>query len=157
MFRSGAAINNKTKNITTITNVNGEFEIEGNVKDIIIVSSVGYIASEFVVTDDRKKFEIQLAFEQNDLTEVVVAGFSPKSYWLGAKLAYNIDGGEVDNIVGSAMIGINAVEGKYWGADWGIVGNFANFISAKNKEKTEKDLLKVAQSSQGLSIGIAGT
>ncbi|HKB45843.1 MAG TPA: carboxypeptidase-like regulatory domain-containing protein [Chitinophagaceae bacterium] len=153
----GAAVINKTKNIKTVTKANGEFEIEAIVNDIISVSYIGYTTNEFVITDDKAKLEIQLSVTQGDLNEVVVVGVSPKSYWLGARLAYNIDGAQVDNIVGSATIGINPVEGEYLGANWGIVGNFANFISVQNKEKTEKDLLKVAQSSQGLSIGFGGT
>lgn len=155
----GAAVINKTKSITAITNANGEFEIEAVINDIISVAYVGYTTNEFLITDDKVKLEIHLSEMQNNLSEVVVtaAGGSPKSYWLGATLAYNIDGAEVDNIVGSAKVGINLVDGEYLGAEWGIVGNFANFISVQDKEKAARDLLKVAQSSQGLSIGIAAT
>ena len=76
---------------------------------------------------------------------------------MGSTLAYNLDGPGVDNVIGSALVVINPVEEKYFGANWGIVGNFANFISAQNKGDSQKDLLKLAQSSQGLGIGFAGT
>jgi hypothetical protein len=153
----GVIVVNSTKNIETTTDVKGEFEIHAVKNDVIKVSFVGYVTNEFVIADDKVKLIIQLAEEKGDLNQIVVAAVSPRSYWLGATVAYNVDGAEVDNIVGSAKIGINPVERRHLGAYWGIVGNFANFISAQNKEKTNKDLLKVAQSSQGLSIGIAGT
>ena len=155
---SGAAILNKTNSAKANSNVKGEFEIDAGINDIINVASIGFESSKVTVSDVSKTLEIKLKEQKTELHDVVVSSnVSPKSYWLGATLAYNIDGGEVDNVVGSAKIGINPVRGKYLGAEWAIVGNFANFISAQNKEKTEKDLLKVAQSSQGLSIGFGGT
>lgn len=154
---AGVAIVNSSKNITTSTNAKGEFEIQAAINDILKVSSVGYAINEFVISDTKAKLIIQLTEDHADLSQVVVAAVSPRSYWLGATVAYNMDGAEVDNIIGSAKIGINPVERKHLGAYWGIVGNFANFISAQNIEETNKNLLKVAQSSQGLSIGVAGT
>ncbi len=155
----GAIITNKTRNIKTSTAANGEFEIEAIIKDIVSIECIGYTTNVITITDDKVNLAIQLSTKESLMNEVVVMGgsSSPKSYWIGATLAYNIDGAEIDNVVGSAKVGINPVSGEYLGASWGIVGNFANFISAQNKEKTEKDLLKVAQSSQGLSIGMAGT
>ena len=157
---AGVTVKNITKNKLTNTNNKGEFEIEASKGDDISFLYIGFTSTVAKVSEDNTALNINLYPNKSDLSQVVVlagGGGSPKSYWLGATLAYNINGGEIENVVGSAKIGINPVTGKYLGANWGIVGNFSNFISAQNKEKTEKDLLKVAQSAQGLSIGLAGT
>lgn len=154
-----ASVTNKQTKKATQTDINGRFEIEASVNDILVVGFVGYATSEITVSDDKANLEIRLLNTEANLESQVVSfsSLSPKSYWLGATIGYNIDGADVDNVVGSAKIGINPVKRQYLRADWGIVGNFANFISAQDKDKMDKNLTKLAQGAQGLSIAVAAT
>lgn len=155
----GATVTNKQTKKATQTDANGRFEIEASVNDVLTIGFVGYSTSEVTVSDDKAILDIRLLNTGADLESQVVAftSLSPKSYWLGATIGYNIDGADVDNVVGSAKVGINPIKGQYLKAEWGIVGNFANFISAQDKDKMDKNLTKLAQSAQGLSIAVAGT
>ncbi|WP_270087807.1 hypothetical protein [Sphingobacterium sp. SYP-B4668] len=83
------------------------------------------------------------------------------SYWRGASLAYNIDGASAANIIANTKFMINAMEwhgGKQWkGLTWnlGVVGNFGNFISSKEKTEVDRDIARISQSGQGLNIGFS--
>jgi hypothetical protein len=153
---AGATITNKTQSKSTSTDQSGKFEIEANVNDVLSISYIGYSSLQFELKGLKDPLQIKLISSES-IESVVVGGGSPKSFWLGATIGYNIDGANVDNVVGSAKMAINPIKKQYLKADWGIVGNFSNFISAQDKEKMTKDLLKLSQGSQGLSISIAGT
>ncbi len=58
----------------TVTNIDGEFTLQANSTDVIIVSFIGYKPYKFTV-GDQTSFSIKLEEDVTDLDEVVVIGY----------------------------------------------------------------------------------
>ncbi|MFM9947593.1 MAG: hypothetical protein ACKV1O_06610 [Saprospiraceae bacterium] len=81
---------------------------------------------------------------------------SPKSFWIGATLAYNFEGGGTENVVGAANVELAPV--KQFSKDSFfnllVIGNIAKITSAQSEDASQ-DISDLIQSNQGLSVGIA--
>lgn len=71
----GAAVQIKGTSKGTVTNENGEFTIQANTGDILMISSIGFTAQEIAVAAG-KSYDVTLAFSNTSLDEVVVTGYS---------------------------------------------------------------------------------
>jgi TonB-linked SusC/RagA family outer membrane protein len=74
---SGVSISVKGSTKGTTTNARGEFSIDANKNDILLVSYIGYETKELVVGDDRS-LNISLALANQQLSEVVVTALGIK-------------------------------------------------------------------------------
>lgn len=72
----GVLIRVKGKDISTTTDTNGFFTVKADLKDVLIVSYLGYISKDVEVTSVSNLLEIELEEQVNDLDEVVVTGYS---------------------------------------------------------------------------------
>jgi TonB-linked SusC/RagA family outer membrane protein len=73
----GASVLIVGTSVGTVTNINGEFEIQAKAGDKIRFSYVGYKSQEIVVKPNQVSLNIQLVPNQlTDLNEVVVVGYS---------------------------------------------------------------------------------
>ncbi len=70
----GVAVQIKGTSKGTVTNENGEFSIQANVGDVLMISSIGFTAQE-VTVEAGKSYNITLAFSNTSLDEVVVTGY----------------------------------------------------------------------------------
>ena len=71
----GAAVQIKGTTKGTVTNENGEFTIQANNGDVLVISSIGFTSQE-VTVEAGKTYDITLAFSNTSLEEVVVTGYS---------------------------------------------------------------------------------
>ena len=81
---------------------------------------------------------------------------SSESSWIGATLAYNIEGGDAaDNVVGAARVKLGFVkEFEDTRFNLFVIGNLAKITSATSEDAT-KNITDLIQSNQGLSVGIS--
>ncbi|MCB9167798.1 MAG: hypothetical protein H6595_10025 [Flavobacteriales bacterium] len=87
---------------------------------------------------------------------VITTSVAPDNAWVGATLAYNIqDEASIDNVIGSTRIVIAPVE-KFINKKFNlaVIGNIGR-IATLDRDSAVGSLMSLAQSSQGLSIGIA--
>jgi len=81
---------------------------------------------------------------------------SSESSWIGATLAYNIEGGDAaENVVGAARVKLGFVkqfEEKPYNLF--VIGNLAKITSSAS-EDASKNITDLIQSNQGLSVGIS--
>ena len=166
---AGADIKNITNNSTATANFYGEFEIEVQIGDRIEIRGAD-IHSVIPITTLTPNSEVSLRVRNRLVAKLIVApgtvrltqeqyktdGVSYKNYWVGATVAYNLEGLEADNFVGAATIELNPFdeENKYF--DLSIIGNLGSFIAKQSVEDRNKDAEKIVQSKQGLNIGIGG-
>lgn len=157
-------------NITTqsysIADARGRFYIAGANGHTIQFVADGYSPQKRRISSNDIGIEIEIFLDeesddkldkQNDRLSGAV---SPKSMWVGAKLGYNIEGfsdaDPTDDFIGAAKVKLNPLTKQYLKADWGIIGNIANFIANQNKEDGEKNLQQLSLSVQGLEVGMFG-
>ncbi|HEY8400881.1 MAG TPA: SusC/RagA family TonB-linked outer membrane protein, partial [Cytophagaceae bacterium] len=81
----GASITIKGSNIGTTTDANGKFSINANIGDILVITSLGYIAQEVSITHNTP-LTVTLIPIVNEMDEVVVVGygFQRKTHLTGA-------------------------------------------------------------------------
>lgn len=72
---AGASIKIKNAPGGTLTEANGAFALQAKTTDVLIVSFVGYVTKE-VLVNGQTNLNITLQPNQNDLTEVVVTGYT---------------------------------------------------------------------------------
>ena len=139
------------------TDLDGNFAFEKVVENsILVVSYIGYTTKE-VAVEGENKIDIKLDSEAY-LEELVVSSgsVSSKNYWIGAKIGYNFIGDTDDNFfVGSASISINLIEGLGKKHMFGVIGNIGNFKF--DKKEDNNDIKKLAQSINGVSVGLGYT
>ncbi|SEO11170.1 TonB-linked outer membrane protein, SusC/RagA family [bacterium A37T11] len=70
----GATVKIKTSQKTTSTDVNGQFQIESSLGDILVINYIGYTSKE-VAVGEEKNIQVVLNPEDNSLNEVVVIGY----------------------------------------------------------------------------------
>lgn len=154
----GANIVIKGTTNATQTDIDGNFAFEKILENsILVVSYIGFTTIE-VAVEGKNKVDIKLDSEDY-LEEVVVSGsVSSKNYWIGAKIGYNFIGDTDDNFfVGSASISINLIEGLGKKHMFGVIGNIGNFKFDKKEENNNDDIKKLAQSINGVSVGLGYT
>jgi TonB-linked SusC/RagA family outer membrane protein len=71
---SGATIKVKGSNKTVSTDNDGNFSIQANDKDILIISFIGYTTKEITV-GNQKELNVRLKAAQNELNDIVVTGY----------------------------------------------------------------------------------
>ncbi len=71
----GAAVQIKGTTKGTVTNENGEFTIQANTGDVLVITSIGFTSQE-VTVEAGKSYNIALAFSNTSLEEVVITGYS---------------------------------------------------------------------------------
>ncbi len=148
--------------IGTQTDIKGNFSLNLKTETAtLIVSFMGYFKKKIPIdTKEKTNFEIDLS--SNISTKGVggaVISVSPKNFWIGAKVGYNFIGNTDDNFfVGSASIAMNVYDGfsKESNHHFAIIGNIGNFKFDKEASNSE-DLKKIAQSINGLSVGLGYT
>lgn len=155
---SGASVLVKGTNIGVQTNFDGVFSLDNVEGDaILVVSLMGFTAKEIKV-DNRTNISIEMNADVEVLVSSVVS-ISPKNFWIGAKVGYNFIGDTGDNFfVGSASIAMNVYDGLLPSSKhhFAIVGNIGNFKFDREGANSE-DLKKIAQSINGLSVGLGYT
>jgi hypothetical protein len=149
----GVSIKNRSqKGVNTISFADGTFTIPANLKDTIEVSLIGFNPSIFIVNSLDNPNKIKLA--ENLLEDVIVVASSSRSSWVGATLFYNLDGSNLDNVVGAGKVKLNTVKNLNGPFRLNVIGNISKFSSATNTEKISSDILEISQSTQGLSAGL---
>jgi TonB-linked SusC/RagA family outer membrane protein len=71
----GATIKIENSNVGTITNANGEFNIDAHVGDRLLISYVGYDAKNITINEKTNNYKIVLTENAKILDEVVVVGY----------------------------------------------------------------------------------
>lgn len=149
---------------STKTDSNGIFSISAEPGDRLSIVSNGYTLYELKIeasTPAQIQFPILLEPQDisnlniGDLDEVVVSFTgSSLSSWVGATLAYNLDGQDSENIIGSSKVKLNNAirfKGKF---RLNVIGNIAKFTGTIDTAAVRKDIREIVQSTQGLSIGL---
>lgn len=87
----GANIKLKGKDIGTITDIDGNFNIQAKPNDVLVVSYIGFIAQEFSV-GQKNVFNILLVEDTKVLDEIVVVGYGAmkKSDLTGSVVSANL-------------------------------------------------------------------
>ncbi|MBC7946822.1 MAG: SusC/RagA family TonB-linked outer membrane protein [Chitinophagaceae bacterium] len=121
----GVSINVKGTNKGTTTNSRGEFTIDANRGDVLVISYVGYNAREVTVGNDRS-LSISLSLGGQDMTEVVVTalGIRKEAKRLGYSVTkvdgegltkareINVANGLVGKVAGVNVSGVNGGPGS---------------------------------------------
>ncbi len=105
--------------------------------------------------EDKEELIIYMSLLENPLSELLVSSYSSASSWVGATLAYNLDGKSSENVIGAAKVKINSVkrfDGKRFNLN--IIGNISKFTGIVDKDELELGIRDIIQSSQGLSVGL---
>ena len=70
----GATVSLQGTTIGTVTNIDGEFSLQADASDVLVISFIGYKTQQITV-GEQSSFNITLAEEVTDLDEVVVVGY----------------------------------------------------------------------------------
>ena len=74
----GASVSIKEKNLSTLTDKNGHFEIDAKPGDVLIVTYIGYATMEYTVIDENP-ITITIQTISSDLSEVVVVAYGKQN------------------------------------------------------------------------------
>ncbi|WP_256009856.1 SusC/RagA family TonB-linked outer membrane protein [Desertivirga xinjiangensis] len=67
------------KNISTVTGLNGEFTIDiENEEDVLVFKSIGYLERQILV-GDQTQFSVQMEVDNKELKEVIIVGYGTQS------------------------------------------------------------------------------
>jgi hypothetical protein len=146
---------------TTISGTKGEFKIKAALNDFLNFSKGEVIGQAFQVdskTIADRKFTHVITYSpaEDQKAKSASSALSNKSYWMGATIGYNLAGKSTEDVIGSAKIVLNPLDQEFLDADWGIIGNFANFQGNLDKDEIDKSVRKLTQSTQGLYLGVGG-
>lgn len=106
---SGVSVQVKGTNKGTTTNLNGDFTIEANKGDLLVISYIGYETKE-VIVGDSKTISITLSLSNQQMNEVVVTALGIKKETRRLGYAVTKVGGEEftksrEINVGNALVG----------------------------------------------------
>lgn len=89
----GVSVLVKGTNNGVLTNESGNFSIEANSGDVLVVSYIGYTPQELPVTANQEAYNVNLVPATSDLDEVVVTGYAAqrKRDLTGAVSVVNVD------------------------------------------------------------------
>ncbi|RYF18330.1 MAG: hypothetical protein EOO42_15280 [Flavobacteriales bacterium] len=136
---------------------NGTYSFTANAGDFFIITNL-------LDQKDVLKFKlgatttIDVGFVEDSNSKAINSGaaISSRNYWIGASIAYNVQGESSNDIVGGTKVIINAAD--IFEDDrnhLNIIGNVGTFFANTNKDDNSAALSKLAQSQTGLSIGLA--
>lgn len=74
----GATVQVKGQNKGTATDADGSFEIDASAKDVLVISSIGYLAKE-VTVGNQTNITVTLQSDSRALDEVVVTGYGSQN------------------------------------------------------------------------------
>lgn len=124
---AGASVLVKGNARGTSTDGNGNFEIDANEGDVLVVSAVGFDSYEMKIVRNESSYSIQLQETNSALSEVVVTalGFKKEKRKLGFSVT-ELKGGDIAKA--NEINPINALQGKVAGVqiDQGAGGLFGN-------------------------------
>lgn len=92
----GASIKIKNKTVTRITDGNGEFSIDVEDNDVLIISYLGFKPKE-VLIKDQKTLTVTLLEDQSQLKDVVVIGYGKQDKHLNPTSISHIDEEKLQN------------------------------------------------------------
>jgi hypothetical protein len=152
----GVTVTVKGTHNSTVATADGSFSINVCPGDILTFDVIGLTSTSLAVQNgatDSNAGGLQIHLSGQD------SGFSPYSYWSGAKLSYNVNSKATgaDKFVGGASFLINSVQLKSPNVKMDVVGNIGNFSSSDSDDENGKKITKIAQSESGLSMGLAFT
>lgn len=155
----GCTVTNKTQKVNAMTNEKGVFTIKAKKGDEIEFNFIGYL-TQTIVVGDSKVLDVTLTENNSTMEDVVVVSqrsISTRNFWVGAKVGYNFINNEEDNgFVGSANIAVNLLDNNDSKNYFGVVGNIGNF-KFNQEEDDNNNIQKIAQSANGLNVGVAYT
>ena len=105
----GANVFIKNTTVGTITDINGNFNIQASNEDIIVVSFIGFISREILVSD-QSKFEVRLEEDVAELDEVVVIGYGIQKKKLVTGATSQVKGEELEKR--STLHALQAMQGQ---------------------------------------------
>lgn len=139
----------------THTDINGTFAVSANLGDILEFFYIGFLPSKLVIDENT---ELNFVYELEPsigLEGVVVTGVgSSSSSWVGATLAYNLDGNSSENVIGAAKVKINTVKRFDSRFRLNVIGNITKFSGVVEIDELDRGIRDLIQSSQGLSVGM---
>ncbi|MEO8403984.1 MAG: SusC/RagA family TonB-linked outer membrane protein, partial [Chitinophagaceae bacterium] len=117
---SGATVQVKGASKATVTNESGRFDIAASATDVLVITSVGYIALD-VPVKGRKAIDVNLATDARNLNEVVVTalGITKQARGLGYS-ATNVKSDELT--INRTSNPLNALQGKVAGVNISSLG-----------------------------------
>ncbi|WP_010180632.1 alpha-2-macroglobulin family protein [Aquimarina agarilytica] len=71
----GVSITIKNSQLNTVTDFDGEFNIDVKVNDVLIIEYIGYIKKEILIKGNTSYFEVNLEGDHNSLNEIIVVGY----------------------------------------------------------------------------------
>lgn len=142
--------------LNTMTDLNGLFSIPAQPGDKLIINFIGFNSQSLVIGEKTPENITIFLGQDESIQEVVVTAFasSSASSWIGATLAYNIDGQDSENIIGSSKVKLNTSKRFTGHFRLNVIGNIAKFSGNIDTTAFRKDIREIVQSSQGLSIGL---
>ncbi|HMR82969.1 MAG TPA: SusC/RagA family TonB-linked outer membrane protein [Niabella sp.] len=95
----GATVSVKEHTKSTLTNENGEFELDANAGDVLVISYVGYIEQNFKVKAEETSIIIRLLpISTNKLDEVVIVGYQKQSAKKTTSSMQVVSGRDIENL-----------------------------------------------------------
>ncbi len=174
----GAQVRVEGTNFGTNTDFDGNFTLNNiPINSVFIISFFGYSSKRISLSDLLSENTTTIILESVPSSGGGGNSVSMLNYWVGAKVGYNFIGDSDDNFfVGNAAVSINllnleseekdrsskrekiqAVRGKRKPIrQFGIVGNIGNFKFKESGDNAD-DLKKIAQSINGISVGLGFT
>lgn len=150
----GARIKNSSRSeLVTKGDATGHFKIQAETGDRLVVELIGFSSRQILITAEKKEYVIVLVELDLSSESVVVTAISSRSLWTGATLFYNLDGSDLDNVVGAGKVLLNTARRATGKFRLNIIGNISKFSSAADTKNPSSDILEISQSSQGLSAG----
>lgn len=157
-------------NNSVLTNKRGIYSIQVSPNAVIEFVSIDVEPKSIeIIPNEVRSYEagnisiMNISFDERDdykdIENYIGSGGSTsmKNYWIGAKVGYNFIGETDDNFfVGSASIALNMFEGSNDKHSFAVIGNLGNFKFDKDTDSSE-DVQKIAQSINGLSVGLGYT
>lgn len=143
----------------TQTDFDGSYTINNVSPDAVLIFT--YIVQKDIRRNVNGLTMINVKMEEDAqaLEEVATVGVSAstRNYWVGAKVGYNLLGDSDDNsFVGSAAIEINLLDNLPRRHLFGVIGNLGNFQFTQSEDNKD-DIQKLAQSVNGISLGLGYT
>jgi hypothetical protein len=138
----------------------GEYYFSAEAGDFFVIRNTNthnvYQSIELTAAKAASTITVPLGTLDASVSQQSKSSISSSNYWMGASLAYNLEGGSSDDIIGGAKVVVNPSEifGATDRSALNIIGNIGTFSSNTAKEQGKTALAKLAQSQSGLSLGL---
>jgi len=93
----GATVAIKGKNSGTVTDLEGNFTLDVNSDDVLIVSYIGFLSKEVPIAG-KSSFEVSLTMDIENLDEVVVIGYGTQKKSLNTGANFKVDGEQIQKL-----------------------------------------------------------